>query len=113
VARYSGGDLVSRTQRLLVRLAERPTLTRVAGKLGMSARTLQRRLEAHGVTFRTLLEQARTHYVLLQLERSSAPIASIARDLGYSSVTSFDHAFRRWKSVTPSAWRRSMAGRGR
>lgn len=70
--------------------------------LGMSRRTLQRRLSDENFTFRELLEQLRMERALELLKESSASITEIAFALGYDDATSFSRAFRRHTGRPPS-----------
>jgi len=81
------------------------TLTRLADQLGISTRTLQRRLRGAGVTHRSLVRHVREDIA----NRSLATRASqghIARTLGYSGPGAFQRAFKRWSGVTPGQLRR-------
>lgn len=84
----------------------RPDLARVAAELGLSSRTLQRRLIAEGVSFKELLDQARRDLARDLLQHSPTGLAEIAFVLGYSDAQTFHRAFRRWEGVTPAMWRR-------
>jgi AraC-like DNA-binding protein len=82
------------------------TVDEVALRLGTSTRTLQRKLKAEGISFSDIAdalqeEQAR---VLLRDERLS--LEQVAERVGYSDVSNFTRAFRRWTGETPAAWRR-------
>jgi AraC-like DNA-binding protein len=87
----------------------RPEVTLVARELGVSERTLQRRITAQGTTFRTLLSEARQELCKPLLADSSIEIDEIACLLGYEDVNSFYRAFREWKNMTPGRWRRANA----
>ncbi|WP_166875267.1 helix-turn-helix transcriptional regulator [Salinibacterium sp. ZJ450] len=77
----------------------------VAADLGTSARSLQRALEAQGLSFRTLRDSVRRELATSRLRDTAKPIAEIASDLGYASPTSFSDAFRTWFGQSPSAYR--------
>ena len=82
------------------------TLTRLADHLGISARTLQRRLRAAGITHRGLVRGVREDLA----NRSLATRVSqgqIARTLGYSGPGAFQRAFKRWSGMTPGQHRRT------
>lgn len=82
----------------------------VAKALGVSRRTLTRRLQQEGVSLSELLEQVRTEYALYYLERSNLPPNEIAKLLGYSSTATFCRAFARWQGTTPMRHRRARRG---
>jgi len=83
----------------------RPELSDVAGELGMSERTLQRRITDEGRTFRDLLVEARQELGRQLLSDPSAAINEVAYLLGYQDTSSFYRAFRFWEGVTPNRWR--------
>ncbi|MGH8666288.1 MAG: AraC family transcriptional regulator [Burkholderiales bacterium] len=76
-------------------------LERIAAKLAMNARTLERRLKAHGVVYRDLLADARRRLALEYLKDKQRTITEIAFLLGYSEVSAFTRAFKRWTGSTP------------
>ncbi|GMK38900.1 AraC family transcriptional regulator [Paenibacillus sp. CCS19] len=77
----------------------------IASELGMSERTLQRRLTDEGVTFKQLLAEARHEQALLYLADPSLEIKEVAFLIGYEDQNSFYRAFRQWEEDTPSSWR--------
>lgn len=83
----------------------RPDLAVVAKELGMSERTLQRRITEEGTTFRDLLNETRREQVRTYLADSSIEITEAAFLLGYETPNSFYRAFRSWEGQTPAEWR--------
>jgi AraC-like DNA-binding protein len=83
----------------------RPDLSDVASDLGMSERTLQRRITEEGTTFRDLLVTARQELGRRLLAEPSADIDEVACLLGYQDASSFYRAFREWEGMTPNRWR--------
>ncbi|MBS2031983.1 MAG: AraC family transcriptional regulator ligand-binding domain-containing protein [Deltaproteobacteria bacterium] len=83
-----------------------PTLSRLAVKLRMSTRTLQRRLEQSDTNFHELLDAVRAEKATHLLDTTVLPIDEVSAQLGYSSPRAFLRAFRRWTSTTPTQWRR-------
>ena len=81
------------------------TVAATAGVLGVSPRTLQRRLADEGASFRGLLDQARSELACRRLQDGDDPIGDIALDLGYSDAPHFVRAFRAWHGMTPGRWR--------
>ena len=77
----------------------------VAEKLRMSPRTLQRKLAAEGVTFAGILEDLRFALAKHHLAEQDLSISRIAWMLGYTEVSAFSHAFRRWSGRPPRAVR--------
>jgi AraC-like DNA-binding protein len=88
-----------------------PTLETVAQRLYMTGRTLKRRLQAHGIHYRQLLEETRKRDCMRLLEDSSLGLEEIAHRLGYSASANFSRAFRKWTQITPGRYReRLLAG---
>ena len=85
---------------------ERPTIERLAPRLGMSIRTLQRRLRDWGHSFEDIVDTTRREIAMDRLARGTRSITEIAFLLGYSDLSHFTRAFRRWTGVTPSEFAR-------
>ena len=79
-----------------------PDQEQVASRLAMSARTLKRKLQEHGTTFRTLVDDARLREALRMLDNPDLDVGHIAFSLGYSDPACFTRAFRRWSGQTPT-----------
>jgi AraC-like DNA-binding protein len=79
----------------------------VAGHLGLSARTLNRRLRAEGTWFRGIMDAVRGERATALLRDPSVGIGEIAFVLGYSEPTAFHRSFKRWTGQTPLAFRRA------
>lgn len=85
-------------------------LEKVAKELGVSDRTLQRRLSDEHTSFKHLLTQARHEQAREYLSDPSLDIKEVAFLLGYEDQNSFYRAFRYWEGDTPSQWRALHAG---
>jgi AraC-like DNA-binding protein len=83
----------------------RPDLLMVAKELGMSDRTLQRRITGEGTTFRQLLNDTRRELVRQYLGDPSVEINEAAFLVGFEDPNSFYRAFRSWEGKTPAEWR--------
>ncbi|MER2267944.1 AraC family transcriptional regulator ligand-binding domain-containing protein [Methylobacterium oxalidis] len=83
----------------------RPRVSEIALRLGMSQRTLSRRLAEEGLTFERILEEMRRDLALRYLQDARISVTRIAWLLGFQEVGAFTHAFRRWTGQTPSAAR--------
>jgi AraC-like DNA-binding protein len=85
----------------------------VAKELGMSRRTLQRRLSEHGASHHSLLDEVRRDLSRKYLLESETALGEVAYLLGFSEVSAFHRAFRRWTGLTPKDYRRKYgAGSG-
>jgi AraC-like DNA-binding protein len=73
----------------------------IARQLGMSLRTLERRLGSEGLTFTGILSELRVDLARRYLLEEDLAISKIAWLLGYQDVTAFTHAFKRWTGKSP------------
>ncbi len=89
------------------RLPEVATADEVADQLHMSARTLQRRLEAEHTSFTMLVDTTRQRLARELLANHALPLAEIAYRLGFSDLATFSRAFKRWTGRPPGLFRRS------
>ncbi|WP_201765471.1 AraC family transcriptional regulator [Pseudomonas sp. ATCC 13867] len=85
--------------------AQLPTRSRAAQALGLSPRTLARRMQQQQLDFSTLLDQARRDAALHAVASSSQALADIGQSLGFAEPSTFWRAFKRWTGVTPAQWR--------
>ena len=83
-----------------------PSLRMAAKQVGMSVRTLQRRMQSNGFTFKQIAEETRHEMALHHLKGGTTELSEIAFLLGYGNAISFFRAFRRWEGVSPGEWRR-------
>lgn len=81
-------------------------VTRVAARLRMSSRTLQRTLRAHGTTHSTILDDVRRERALHLMQRD-VRLDEVSAQLGFSEQSALFRAFRRWTGTSPLAYRRS------
>ncbi len=82
--------------------AEMPTVARA---LGLSERSLRRRLEAEGKTFYDVVNEAQCIVAKSLLQSTRQTIQEIAYTLGFSDASAFHRAFKRWTNTTPLAYR--------
>jgi AraC-like DNA-binding protein len=87
------------------------TLATTARSLGISARTLQRRLHADGTSFGALLDALRCELALGYLQEQRG-VMEIAMLIGFSDGSAFHHAFKRWTGTTPERYRNAALPRG-
>jgi AraC-like DNA-binding protein len=85
-----------------------PTLTSIGRSLGMSRRTLQRRLSERGVTFGQILDSARRDAAMSAITRPGASVHEVALSCGYDDVKALRRAFRRWTGRSPSEYRKQQ-----
>lgn len=89
----------------------RPDVAVVAKELGMSERTLQRRITEEGMTFRQLLNETRKELIREYLSDDSVEITEAAFLVGFENTNSFYRAFRSWEGKTPAEWRAEIKSR--
>lgn len=85
-----------------------PGLDRVAARLHVSGRTLRRRLEQHGGSFRAALDDTRKRLAQDYLDDAGLSLPEVALLLGYSEQSAFNRAFLRWTGQTPRRWRTGL-----
>ncbi len=82
-----------------------PTISKIATNLGMSGRTLQRRLGENGYSFQNLVDEARRQLAEKLLRETDYPLIEIAFLTGFSEQSAFTRAFKRWAGQTPRSFR--------
>lgn len=87
-----------------------PTQDDIAARLAISRRTLVNRLNREGTRFRDLLDASRRDRAVWQIKHTNTPIGTIAVTLGYTDVSNFSRAFRRWYGYTPLTLRQAQRG---
>lgn len=84
--------------------------TECARRLGLQVRTLHRRLEAGGTSFRKELVKFRHEKACEMLASTRITAAAIAEELGFADTTAFSRAFKQWTGMTTTQWRHANAG---
>jgi AraC-like DNA-binding protein len=94
-------------QYLLARppLAVAPDMEVVARDLGMSVRSLRRRLTEEGVSYKEVVNEALGKAATWMLDDSRRTIQETAHAMGFSDPTAFHRAFKRWTGMTPKEYR--------
>jgi AraC-like DNA-binding protein len=87
-----------------------PDLDTMASILAMSSRTLRRRLDAEGKSYRDILNDVRQRLAISYLRTTDLTSEEIAIRLGYSEPASFRHAFVRWTGSSPGEYRQRYSG---
>lgn len=81
------------------------SLERVADRLGLTPRTLQRKLQEVGTSYNDVLDQLRRQLAMRYLREPRMAICEVAYLLGFSESSSFHRAFKRWTGLTPKDFR--------
>jgi AraC-like DNA-binding protein len=87
------------------------SLEAVAEDMNIATRRLQNRLNDYGMTFRSMVDGVRRSQAKAYLDDGKFSISEIALMLGFSTQTSFQHAFKRWTGQTPGRYRRKALPR--
>ncbi len=85
-----------------------PSIGQVARRCASTERTLRRRLEENGTTFRDLLDDTRARLAQGYLADRQMPLTQVAFLVGFSEPSTFYRAFKRWTGLTPAAFRARM-----
>jgi AraC-like DNA-binding protein len=105
-------EMVIRVRDLLrAALPETLSLDEIASRLYLSPRTIHRRLEEEGSSFRGIKDALRRDMALARLTKSKDAIAKVAADLGYADTSAFYRAFVEWTGMAPVHYRRKWAGK--
>ncbi len=104
-AKIMGQPPLLRDLQAALELSPRASLEEVAASIGLSPRTLQRRLGEHDTSFRREAGIARVRVAQRLLLDTDAPLTRIAYDVGCASLPHFSALFRRVSGKSPSAWR--------
>jgi AraC-like DNA-binding protein len=106
-AKNAASDVGEKVKHTLKRTlaGKRPTLQYIARELGLSVRTLQRRLTDAGITFQQLVEDTRRELAHHYLKQSTVELNETAYLLGYEDANSFFRAFHLWEGTSPGEWR--------
>lgn len=101
--------LSQRIEKALASFEARPfTMDDVARELGISARSLRRKILAEGVSFGDLVARNRMKTAKRMLERPGASIQETAYAMGFASPAAFHRAFKRWTGKTPKEYQDSF-----
>ncbi|MEM8962299.1 MAG: AraC family transcriptional regulator [Acidobacteriota bacterium] len=82
-----------------------PAVSTIAKELGMSGRTLQRRLSDRGFSYQSLVDESRRQLAERCLEQTEYSLAEVAFMTGFADQSSFTRAFKRWAGQTPRSYR--------
>lgn len=107
--RRTWGGTSGRVRDMLLRHpAMGPDMEAVAAELRMTSRNLRRMLEAENTSFRSLSDEVRQTLAEEMLGLGKFSVKDVAARLGYSEVSSFTNAFKRWTGRAPRDWRSSQ-----
>ena len=100
-------DIVSRCKAYLLRelTSGVPSAQETGTALGMSQRTLQRKLHELGLTYQSLCDEARHELARRYLDDTNKSVTEVTFLLGFSEQSAFTRAFRRWSGMSPTTYR--------
>lgn len=103
-------EIIESVERVLrPKLDDHFPIARVARELGMSERTLRRRLAESGVSFQGVLDGLKKNRALELLANPQISVEQIAFAVGFTDPHNFRRAFRRWTGSTPGALRKDLS----
>jgi AraC-like DNA-binding protein len=111
LAELNQADIVHRTQAAVIERLPSGHISdeKIARALSMSVRSLQRKLQQAGTSFRKLLDQTREDLARQYIRDNQLDLTEVAFLLGFSEHSAFSRAFKRWTGQTPSALRKAEA----
>ncbi len=83
-----------------------PDIGNISSIVGLSSHRIQKELKDSGLTFKGVVRAAREELALHYLEDMNMPLTEIAFNLGYSELSAFSRAFRKWSGISPQKYRR-------
>jgi AraC-like DNA-binding protein len=88
-----------------------PSLDTIAAELGQPPSAIQRSLAFEGLSYKDLVETTRQDLAQVYLRQAHMALSEIAFLLGYSELSAFSRAFRRWTGVSPRDYRDQLSRR--
>lgn len=85
-------------------------LSAAAQALGITSRTLQRRLERSGTSYQDRLDEIRKVWAQQHLASGQISLTELSQMLGFSDLSTFSARFKRWFGVSPREWRKAHLG---
>ena len=84
---------------------EMPSFEELTALLGMSARTLRRRLEKEGTSYQRIKDNARRDVAISLLSRDGLTVSEVAEQVGFSDPSAFHRSFKKWTGQSPGSYR--------
>ena len=108
LASQAKGDIVNRAKTAILEELGEGSVTEsaIADYLHMSTRNLNRKLSAENTSFKTLMLEIRTELANQYINDATLTLTEISFMLGFSEISSFSRAYKRWTGMSPSEARR-------
>ncbi len=104
-----GTDLARQIRSACLNSSQRfPAAEEIAGQLGLSLRTLHRRLSLSGLSYQRIIDDLRRSVAIEFLENTQLQVEEVAERVGFADATSFRKAFKKWTGHSPSFYRRAI-----
>jgi len=84
---------------------EMPSFGELTNRLGLSARTLRRRLEKEGTSYQRIKDNARRDVAISLLSRDRLTVSEVAEQVGFSDPSAFHRSFKKWTGQSPGSYR--------
>ena len=84
---------------------EMPSFEELTGLLGMSARTLRRRLEKEGTSYQRIKDTSRRDVAISLLCDDGMTVSEVAERVGFSDPSAFHRSFKKWTGQSPGSYR--------
>ena len=110
LAKLNADDIVQRTKAAIIEHLPdgRASDSAIAQSLHMSNRTLQRKLNEKGTTFKKLLTEVRKELALKYIRNNQMTLTELSFQLGFSEMSAFSRAFKQWTGNSPRQYRQSV-----
>ncbi|MFA5580597.1 MAG: helix-turn-helix domain-containing protein [Paracoccaceae bacterium] len=110
ISRITTDTFLDQLEAAVSAMLENPSLSRVASSIGVSERTLQRRLEERNLSYQEIINTIRTEMAKKLLQSTTMSIGEISMKLGYADTAGFSCAFKRWTGESPRSFRKALFG---
>ncbi|MEJ2177032.1 MAG: helix-turn-helix transcriptional regulator, partial [Gammaproteobacteria bacterium] len=110
LAKLNADDIIQRTKAEIIKHLPdgRASDNIIADSLHMSSRTLQRKLNENGTTFKKLLTDVRKELAMKYIQNRQITLTELSLQLGFSEVSAFSRAFKQWTGNAPRYYRQSL-----
>jgi AraC-like DNA-binding protein len=95
---------------ITINIEHPPGLSRLEELLNIPQRQIRSSLARAKTSYRSILSECRLAYVSKLLKETSLPISTIAYQIGYADVASFNHSFKRWTGMSPRQYQQELRG---